>query len=57
MHIKFFHWITRLLLLAFLTGVFPIQSLLLNAQTEEQDQKKKKKKKKKEEILKEKEVQ
>ena len=47
MRIKFFHLITRLLLLAFLTGVFPIQSLLLHAQTEEQDQKKKKKRKKK----------
>ncbi len=42
MRIKFFHLITRLLLLAFLTGVFPIQSLLLHAQTEEQDKKKKK---------------
>ena len=47
MRIKFFHWITRLLLLAFLAGVLPIHTTFNSVVAQEQDKKKKKKSSKK----------
>ncbi len=44
MPIKFFHWITRLLLLAFLAGVLPIHTNFNSVVAQEQEKKKKKKK-------------